>query len=33
MTKAEKEKSCAEQAAAKGLKGKAKKQFKVECMK
>ncbi|MCC3245135.1 hypothetical protein LG047_07355 [Methylocystis sp. WRRC1] len=33
MTKAEKEKSCAEQAAAKGLKGKAKKQFKAECMK
>jgi len=32
-TRAEKEKSCADQAAAKGLKGKAKKQFKAECMK
>lgn len=29
----DKEKSCAEQAKAKGLKGKAKKQFKAECLK
>jgi len=33
ITKAEKEKSCADQIAAKGLKGKAKRQFKAECLK
>jgi hypothetical protein len=33
QSKAEKEKSCNEQAAAKGLKGKAKRQFKAECLK
>lgn len=33
VSRAEKEKSCADQAAAKGLKGKAKKQFKAECLK
>lgn len=33
MSKQEKEKACADQAAAKGLKGKAKKQFRAECMK
>jgi hypothetical protein len=32
-TTAEKEKDCADQAKAKGLKGKAKKQFKAECLK
>jgi hypothetical protein len=30
---ADKEKSCADQARAKGLKGKAKKQFKADCLK
>lgn len=33
VSKAEKEKSCADQAVAKGLKGKAKRQFKAECVK
>lgn len=33
VPKAEKEKSCADQAVAKGLKGKAKRQFKAECVK
>lgn len=33
VSKAEKEKSCAEQAVAKGLKGKEKRQFKAECVK
>jgi hypothetical protein len=33
VSKADKEKSCNEQAAAKGLKGKGKKQFKAECLK
>jgi hypothetical protein len=33
VSKQEKEKACAEQAAAKGLKGKAKKQFRAECLK
>jgi Ni,Fe-hydrogenase III small subunit len=33
VSKADKEKSCSEQAAAKALKGKAKKQFKAECLK
>jgi hypothetical protein len=32
-SKAEKQKNCAEQAAAKGLKGKAKKKFKADCLK
>jgi hypothetical protein len=33
VSKQEKEKACAEQAAAKGLKGKAKKQFRADCLK
>lgn len=33
VSKADKEKSCNEQAVAKGLKGKAKKQFKADCVK
>lgn len=33
VSRAEKEKICNEQAAAKGLKGKAKRQFKAECLK
>ncbi|WBJ99729.1 PsiF family protein [Methylocystis parvus] len=33
VAKADKEKGCNEQAAAKGLKGKAKRQFKAECLK
>ncbi|WP_442754810.1 PsiF family protein [Methylocystis sp. JAN1] len=33
VSQADKEKSCKEQAAAKGLKGKAKKQFSAECLK
>jgi hypothetical protein len=33
VSKQEKEKACAEQAVAKGLKGKAKKQFRADCLK
>jgi hypothetical protein len=33
VSRADKEKSCNDLAAAKGLKGKAKKQFKAECLK
>jgi len=33
VSKADKEKSCNDEAAAKGLRGKAKKQFKAECLK